>query len=521
MSRFFVYTIIIFFSIFPVVSSFAATSNFPVRSFIGTDTNPPTVPADVIATPVTVSQITVSWSASIDDFVLEGYHVWRDGVQIATTTSLVFSDTGLTASTTYAYYVTAYDSFLNESASSTVVSATTPNIIIVPPLATTTPSGTQTGTKLTPFDEIITSIEIFPQKDSVIIRYTTKTSIHATMKWGRTTSYEVGSLAERAFGTTHETQIEGLTPGTVYMFRIEGEDKVGRDGALYEGTFTTLPPLDIFPPGNAFNFSAEKRDDDVLFSWVNPKDSDFAKVRILENEQFYPNDVADGWVVYEGNGEEARSEGKALPGTVHYYTIFTYDELGNVSSGAVARLAIDETGVSTTTTPIDPTQNEIKLDFADVLFSQENVFLQNDMGSIIVDGSKQLTVAIPYENMPMHLKTIMVTLRTSEEPQKQFTFLLRANAEKTQYTATLAPLGVTGNFTIVISIFDFKTAQVGYAEGVLSSKVRSLHLDSEGQDFGSYILSLISRIGHAYMLWFLLLLIILAYVGKRLVHREL
>jgi hypothetical protein len=505
--------------VLPLSSLFAATSDFTVQTFVGSDITPPTVPGSFTATPIATTQINLAWSSSTDDFLLGGYHVWRDGARIATTSALSYADTGLLASTTYTYYVTAYDSFFNESASSTEEATTT--LSIPPPTPTTTPSASQTGSKHSPFDEMILSIEILPQKDSVIIRYITKAHIRSVIKWGRTSSYELGSLAERAFNTVHETHIVGLTPGTLYSFIIEGEDKISRYGTMYAGFFTTLPPEDTFAPGNIVDFRAVKDDDDIVLTWTNPSDLDFEKVRVVESEQFYPSDIADGWVVYEGDGTEARSVGKAVPGTTHYYTIFTYDELGNISSGAVTRLTIDPLGsVSTTTVPLE-TANPIAFAFTDLLFVQDSVLIPSALGNVHIDGSKQLTISIPYKSLPEHLKTILVVLGSHEDPEKQFTFLLRVNSEKTLYTATLAPLGVSGEFPVTVSIFDFKTAQIGYAGGTLISKIRSLHLDDESEGFGAYFLSFISKIGHSYLLWFILLLILLAFSGRRLMQSSL
>ena len=175
--------------------------------------------------------------------------------------------------------------------------------------------------------------------------------------------------------------------------------------------------------------------------------------------------------------------------------------------------------VSTTTIPVE-TLNPIEFFFENLLFLQDSILIHNAEGSVQIDGSKQLTISIPYKALPEHLKTILVVLGSNEDPEKQFTFLLRVNPEKTFYTATLAPLGVGGEFPVAVSIFDFKTAQIGYAEGILISKIRSLHLDDDPDNFGAYLLHIISKIGHSYLLWFVLLLILLAFMGRRLVHTE-
>jgi hypothetical protein len=56
---------------------------------------------------------------------VQGYKVYRNGVQIASVAGTSFADSGLTAATAYAYTVSAYDAAGNTSAQSASVSATT------------------------------------------------------------------------------------------------------------------------------------------------------------------------------------------------------------------------------------------------------------------------------------------------------------------------------------------------------------------------------------------------------------
>ena len=89
---------------------------------------PPSTPSGLSATPVSSSQINLSWNASIDNLGVSGYQVFRNGTQIGTTAALSLSDTGLAASTTYTYIVAAFDAAGNVSAPSAPVSATTQSI---------------------------------------------------------------------------------------------------------------------------------------------------------------------------------------------------------------------------------------------------------------------------------------------------------------------------------------------------------------------------------------------------------
>jgi uncharacterized repeat protein (TIGR03806 family) len=94
------------------------------------DTIAPTIPQGLTASATTAAQINLSWSASTDSggAGLAGYKVLRDGTEIGTTAQTSFSDTGLSANTTYNYTLRAYDKATpaNVSAASSAASATTP-----------------------------------------------------------------------------------------------------------------------------------------------------------------------------------------------------------------------------------------------------------------------------------------------------------------------------------------------------------------------------------------------------------
>jgi YD repeat-containing protein len=89
------------------------------------DVTPPTTPSNLTATAASSSVINLSWGASTDN-LLAGYRVYRNGTQIGQTSTLTtYTDAGLASSTTYSYYVTAYDGVGNVSAASNTASATT------------------------------------------------------------------------------------------------------------------------------------------------------------------------------------------------------------------------------------------------------------------------------------------------------------------------------------------------------------------------------------------------------------
>ncbi|MEK6941828.1 MAG: hypothetical protein AABW85_03155, partial [archaeon] len=89
------------------------------------DANAPITPTGLAATASSSSQINLSWIASTDNVAVTGYKVFRNGSQVGTATTISYQDTGLSASTSYTYTVSAYDAAGNNSAQSSSASATT------------------------------------------------------------------------------------------------------------------------------------------------------------------------------------------------------------------------------------------------------------------------------------------------------------------------------------------------------------------------------------------------------------
>jgi parallel beta-helix repeat protein len=98
------------------------------------DTEPPSVPTDLTATPAGPTAVELAWSASTDNVAVAGYTIYRDGTAIATVeaTASTFKDMTASPSTTYAYAVDAVDGSANRSPQSAAVEVTTPDPPPVP-----------------------------------------------------------------------------------------------------------------------------------------------------------------------------------------------------------------------------------------------------------------------------------------------------------------------------------------------------------------------------------------------------
>jgi hypothetical protein len=89
------------------------------------DTQPPSIPTGVTATVVSSVEIALSWTASVDNVGVAGYHISRNGTPLKSLSTTSTSDTGLSPNTTYCYTVSAYDAAGNKSGESPQACAST------------------------------------------------------------------------------------------------------------------------------------------------------------------------------------------------------------------------------------------------------------------------------------------------------------------------------------------------------------------------------------------------------------
>ena len=202
-----------------------------------TDATPPSVPSNLVATPVSASQINLSWSASTDNVGVTGYKIYRNGVQVGTTAATSYSDSTLSASTGYSYMVAAYDAANNASAQSGSVSATT----LASSSSDTTPPSVPSGLAATPVSASEINLSWAASTDNVgVVGY----DIYRN-------GVEIGSTAATSYSNI------GLAASTGYTYMISAYDAAGNVSAqsgsisattLASGSTTTTTSTYSVPP---------------------------------------------------------------------------------------------------------------------------------------------------------------------------------------------------------------------------------------------------------------------------------
>ena len=215
----------------------AYSTTVVVTTPAGADTTPPTAPSTLTATANGTSSINLSWPASTDNVGVTGYRIERcagasctNFAQIATSTGTTFSNTGLTASTTYRYRVLATDAAGNLSAYSTIATATTASgADTTPPTAPSGLTATATGSS------------------SVSLSWTASTdNVGVTgYRVERCTGASCGTFAQVASPTGTTFGDTGLAGSTSYSYRVRAIDAAGNLSAYsaVASATTTAPPV--------------------------------------------------------------------------------------------------------------------------------------------------------------------------------------------------------------------------------------------------------------------------------------
>lgn len=103
----------------------SASSSLNVTTATPADTEAPSTPSALASSNITESSVALSWNASTDNVGVTGYDIYKNGSYLANTSSTSFTVTGLSASTTYSFYVKAKDAAGNISSASSSLNVTT------------------------------------------------------------------------------------------------------------------------------------------------------------------------------------------------------------------------------------------------------------------------------------------------------------------------------------------------------------------------------------------------------------
>src|SRR3989344_6818544 len=185
------------------------------------DTAPPSVPQNLTATSTSATSITLYWSPSADNVGVSGYHIYRNGTKIASTSGTKYTNSYLALVTAYTYTVAAYDKAGNVSAQSASATATT--------IDTAKPTISSVAVK-----NITAS--------SADIIWTTNEPATGQVEFGLygATCCAFSSPVLSQLTATHTVNLLGLASATTYSYRVKSKDAAGNLKVSSSYSFKTL-----------------------------------------------------------------------------------------------------------------------------------------------------------------------------------------------------------------------------------------------------------------------------------------
>lgn len=280
------------------------------------DQTAPSKPVNLTASTVSQSSITLTWDVATDNVATDGYRVFRDGLELVSTSATSHTDSGLAAATQYSYMVVAYDAAGNESEPSDEFvqsTATADSSDINPP---TIPSGVNA---------------------SIVTETTITLAWSASIDDTATTGYRIlRDGIEIATSTVTSYNDTGLSPETQYRYRISAYDGAGNESALSDEivlSTTNSINSDTSPPEAPTGLiAANVTSTTIALTWSESSD----------------DTATTGYRVYRDDVEVATAamtdytDTGLSPATQYQYQVTAHDEAGNESDRS------DALSVSTT-----------------------------------------------------------------------------------------------------------------------------------------------------------------------------
>ena len=281
-----------------------------IDSGIVYDISAPTVPALVSEISKTATTATIAWNASTDNVAVAGYKIYKDTVYYATTSNLQYTVSGLVASTSYTFTVTAFDTSNNESATSTA-------------LYVTTAATTDTTAPAVPTGLVVDSVTY----NSVSLSWTA--NVESDLVAYKV--YKDDVYVKTAYA--NNITITGLNESSAYAFKILAYDTSFNESALSTevSTTTTASPIDIIPPTVPGNIRSSSLGSTMVTILWNASTDNVA----VTGYRVYRSDGSEfPLVVTLGNVLEFNDSGLTAA-TNYTYKITALDAAGNESGYSV------------------------------------------------------------------------------------------------------------------------------------------------------------------------------------------
>ncbi|MCA9387559.1 MAG: VCBS repeat-containing protein, partial [Candidatus Andersenbacteria bacterium] len=258
-------------------------------------------------------------------------------------------------------------------------------------------------------------------------------------------------------GSGSSTTNTGLSNNTTYYYGVFSHDSVDNYAVGVSASARPAASTDTTAPSNPDDFSASALSEtSVRLTWAEASESDFAGTMVRRSTVDFPSSSTEGELVYDGTGESVTDTG-LISGSTYYYTAFSYDNSGNVSTGLSA---VETPGSTDSSGPTAVTSVSASSTASSVTLSWTNPF-NADFSHVLI--TRKVGTAAPSS------PTDGVVVYTDS-------------------TGTFTDMGVTGGTTYTYALYAYDTSGNRSSGASISSAVGTVSIvTAPGQGGGPHV----------------------------------
>jgi fibronectin type 3 domain-containing protein len=294
----------------------------------------PTVPSGLAMSTATTTGISLTWTASTESGgSVSGYKVYRSPTstgtyaQVGTSTSTSFTDSGLTASTTYYYEVSAYDPSGNASANSSSFAAAT---AAANPTTPTVPTGLAHGTVTT--STIPLTWTASTESGGSVAGYNVYRGVMGTCTSSGCPTNPPTSYTKVGTSTTTSYTDSGLAANTAYSYEVSAYDPSNNTSANSSAfsAATAAPAADTTAPSVPGGIAkSTATSSSITLTWTASNDPDSA----VAGYDVYRSTSSGGTYTKVGTANtNTYTDSGLTSNTTYYYELDAFDPSNNVSA---------------------------------------------------------------------------------------------------------------------------------------------------------------------------------------------
>lgn len=339
----------------------------PVSVTTPPDAAAPSTPTNLAAPVIGAAEVQLTWTASTDNIGVQGYRVYRDGIQIGTSPTASYTDSTVQPQTPYAYVVRAYDVSTNLSQPSNTVNLTTParpTVMTFGPAADASirsdlpgnnfGSDSILGIDSSPIEDLLLRFTVNGvagrQVESAKLRlYCTDAGgsggifkhvgnnswVESTVKWTDAPAADaatIATLGPTTAGTWYEVDVTSLVTGDgTFSFRVASTSPNGTDYQSKEGTAGFTPQLVVTARNPAGDSQPPTAPTGLGATAPAPNRVDLSWTASTDNVGVTGYRVYRNGVQVGTSGTNAFSDLTAQASTSYSYHVVAQDAAGNSS----------------------------------------------------------------------------------------------------------------------------------------------------------------------------------------------